>query len=148
MAKVATKAKTKNRDRKFLESAPEISIFMACFAMRNSLLDLDRARADSSITPAQFSEQCNSILDQFHETAEATHRFDIIIPVRDDGSFSSFFWRWFHWWDDYLKTIPAQALRRISDLALDRRPGLDQYRPEGDWVNYHTSRPGFSIVKA
>ncbi len=144
MAKVASKnKKAAPGSDTYLLTAPEISIFTALFSMRNSLLDLEQQRAKFSND--EFFRQFNCVLAQFTETAEATHRFDVVLPVIQLGKFSSGFWRWFNWWHEYLTGLPEPEQMKIERLAMDRLPGLEAYRPSGDWIN-GSGHPSFVIT--
>jgi len=84
------------------------------------------------------------VLSQLASTAEATERFDIVLPVMDYGQFSPYFWRWYNWWDDYLKGLQSREINLIDRMARNRKPGVEGYRPEGDWNRYrHT--PAFRL---
>ncbi|HVV70682.1 MAG TPA: hypothetical protein VHI52_04145, partial [Verrucomicrobiae bacterium] len=61
------------------------------------------------------------------------------------GCFSPFFWRWFNWWDDYMKALSSSEIGQIDRLARGRKPAVEDYRPDGSWLRYrHT--PSFRLV--
>jgi hypothetical protein len=143
-----TKSKPKavsSSDNAYLLTAPEISIFTAVFAMRNSLLELERNHLGGIIEQSDFFKKFNTILAEFTETAEATHRFDIVLPVMAFGKFSSSFWRWFNWWDQYMESLSNPDRIRLHTLAMDRLPGLESYRPPGHWSGC-SPKPAFTVI--
>jgi hypothetical protein len=145
MQKTKSKPATSSGDRAYLLTAPEISIFLVCYSMRNSLLELEHSHNEGLAPPEEFFSRFNMILAQFTETAEATYRFDIVLPVMALGMFSPSFWRWFHWWDSYLEGLTHRERVRLERLAMDRLPGIDSYRPPGDWSNC-SCLPAFKII--
>ncbi len=77
-------------DTEFLLSAPEINIFSAC----RHVVDLLVAAQEPARGGARQSggnERVSPLLAQLCRLAEATQRFDIVLPVMAEGTFSSFF---------------------------------------------------------
>src|SRR5262249_1210318 len=103
MPKTTSKLKVRVPKEKDLLHRPEITIFLVCREMVNELRGLAWAYNAQEITKSVFMERCKVILAELNEAADATERFDIVLPVMDYGRFSPFFWRWFNWWDDYFK---------------------------------------------
>jgi hypothetical protein len=145
MPKLKSKAKFKaeNSDRFLLES-PEVSIFLACVSAVNELRNLAAAYECGDVSRVAFSRQSTTIVAGLCEVASATERFDIVCPVLEFGKFSPFFWRWFNWWNDFLKDLTP---RQVSYLERSAREGAASrcHRPQNDWVKYrHT--PAFALV--
>ena len=132
--------------QRFLLCAPEISIFGICCVMVDELRGLERGFKCSQLTQSAFLDKCTAVLAQLTETARATERFGIILPVMAYGQFSPFFWRWFNWWDDYFQGLSSAEISEIETLARERMPEANNYRPEGDWVRYRHA-PAFTISK-
>lgn len=143
--KTTTKPKKQVRveDARFLQTAPEISVFMACFGLVNELKVL-HAKRETGLGEREFDRRFNGVLSQFCSVADSTYRFDLVLPVRGYGQFSSFFWRWFNWWDDYLKALTPLQISHIEWLASERSPDVNEFRPPGDWLA-HRSDPAFTI---
>ncbi len=141
MPKTTLKTKVQLRkDNKFLVEGPEVSVFLACLGSMNQLRSLEFAFRRGGLQDSAFFEHFNTVLAHLASIAEATERFDIVMPVMDYGCFSPFFWRWFNWWDDYLKSLSTDEIGQIERLARMRKPAAERYRPEGDWVHYrHTA---------
>src|SRR5216684_5406454 len=117
-----------------LRSAPEVSVFMVCRAMVEELRTLACAFNAHQITKRLFMAKCKTVLSHLHEAAEVTERFDIVLPVMEYGRFSPFFWRWFNWWEDYLKELTPKQLGQIERLAREVKPAIKKHRPSEDWV--------------
>lgn len=145
MQKTKSKPASSNSDKAYLLTAPEISIFLVCYSMRNTMLELEHEHQQGLVPQEEFFSRFNTVLAQFTETADATHRFDIVLPVTELGRFSPSFWRWFHWWDNYLDGLTHRERVRLERLAMDRLPGIDTYRPPGDWLKC-SSLPAFRII--
>jgi hypothetical protein len=124
------------KDQTFFLSAPEISIFVACCVMVNELLGAERALRNGDISRSVFEEKSKAVLDRLTEAANATQRFDIILPVMERGRFSPFFWRWFNWWDDYLKELTPSQVAETERRARERGSLMDNLRPKDHWVKY------------
>src|SRR6266478_2514398 len=107
--------------------APEVSVFLACRAMVNELRGQALAFNAQEITKSTFMETCKGILGQLNAAADATERFDIVLPVMDYGRFSPFFWRWFNWWDDYFKELTPKQVGQIERLARERKPSVKKH---------------------
>ncbi|MGH7968484.1 MAG: hypothetical protein ACREIC_07110 [Limisphaerales bacterium] len=146
MPKATVKTKVQvRRDHKVLTDAPEVSVFLICLGLINQLRSLEQAFRQGTLKDRVFFDKFNTVLAQLSSIAEATERFDILLPVMDYGCFSPFFWRWFNWWDDYMKALDSSEIGQIDRLARTRKPSVGEYRPEGDWVQYrHT--PSFRLV--
>jgi hypothetical protein len=150
VAKLMPKTKIKSsftvaRRRHFQLEAPEVSIFLACLASVNELRALANAYDCGEMTRTQFSQDSSTIVGELNELASATERFDIVCPVMEFGSFSPFFWRWFNWWNDYLKELRPRQVSYLEKLAREDAPSLDARRPKDHWVRYrHT--PAFALV--
>lgn len=145
--KTTTKPKKAARarlDAEFLAAAPEVSIFMACFGLVNELKVLHKWRERGDLTERDFDNRFNCALSTFSLVADATWRFDLLLPVMGYAKFSTCFWRWFNWWDDYIKAQPPMQLAHIEWLAKVCSHDVDQFRPAGDWLE-HRSDPAFTI---
>jgi hypothetical protein len=146
MPKIAVKTKVQvEQDNDFLTVAPEVSIFLACLGMVDELRHLERVFRASAMSDQTFFEQFNEILGQLTHVAEATARFDVLLPVMDYGKFSPFFWRWFNWWDDFLQTLTPRQIGQLERLARGRKPTINRRRPREDWLRYRQT-PAFTLV--
>jgi hypothetical protein len=146
MPKTKTKSSfTVGRKRNFRLEAPEVSIFLACLASINELRSLANTYDCGGLTRTEFSRESSVVVAELNQLAAATERFDILCPVMEFGSFSPFFWRWFNWWNDYLKELKPRQISYLEKLAREEAPALSTHRPNDDWVRYrHT--PAFALV--
>ena len=133
------------KGKRHLREAPEVSVFMVCRAMVEELRSLAGAFNAQEITKRVFMSKCKTVLAQLHEAAEVTERFDIVLPVMDYGQFSPFFWRWFNWWDDYLKELSPRQVAHIQWLANKLKPAIDAHRPGAHWLRYRHAA-AFTLV--
>lgn len=124
------------KDATFYLSAPEISVFVACCVMINELRGLERAVHAGDIRDPLFREKSRAIIKRLSEAVEAMHRFDIVQPILPSGLFSPFFWRWFNWWDDYLKALTPSEVAETERRAHERGTLLEDLRPKGHWLAY------------
>lgn len=127
------------RELAFFLGAPEISVFVACCVMINELRGLRRSRQSGDITETVFQTKNQSVLDRLSEAVEATQRFDVIFPVMARDRFSPFFWRWFNWWDDYLKSLTPSQVAETEQHAREDGSLIDDLRPKGHWVKYRST---------
>jgi hypothetical protein len=138
-----TKLKTSEveveKDKTFFLSAPEISVFVACCVMVNELRGMERALKNGDISPGTFEEKTTTLLKRLNEAVEATDRFDIVLPVLEPGQFSPFFWRWFNWWDDYLKALTPSQIAETERRTRERGSLIDDLRPKDHWVKYRNT---------
>jgi len=146
MPKTKIKPKVRvERSQEYLRTAPEVSIFLACVATVNQLRCLAAAYEVGEITRVSFSRQSTCVVAELSELADATERFDIVCPVIEFGRFSPFFWRWFNWWNDFLKDFNARQIGYLEKKAREGANLTAAHRPQGDWVRYrHT--PAFALV--
>ena len=128
-------------EREFLLHAPEVLLFSACLGIIQKVLTLERTFIARKINRAAFIRRINILFSQLMRTAEATERFDIVMPVADFGQFSPAFWRWFNWWDDYRKSLTPTEIDRLERLAQTCSPTINDHRPEGDWQTYRQTPP-------
>ncbi len=119
-----------------LHNAPEFIVFSACLVTIESLRSLADKFADGKIDQPTFVAQTASLLFRLRRTAEATQRFDVVMPVMDSDKFSPFFWGWFNWWFDYSTQLTLTQFEKLEKLAQQRRKGLAKHRPKGDWLHY------------
>ena len=146
MPKTKTKLKVPAvQDEKFLLEGPEVSIFLACLAAVNELRWLASAYECGELNRIAFSRESTSVVARLSELASATERFDIVCPVIEFGKFSPFFWRWFNWWNDFLRDWTGRQVKRLERLVREGDPAGVAQRPDNDWVRYrHT--PAFALV--
>ena len=146
MPKTTLKQKVQvRRVTDFLRDAPEVSIFLATLGLMNQLRALEQAFNKGELRDRVFFNKFNAVLAQLTSIVEATERFDIVTPIIDYGQYSPFFWRWYNWWDDYVKGLSSKELGSLDRLARACKPSVEDYRPAGDWVTYrHT--PSFKLV--
>jgi len=146
MPKTKIKSKVRVEQKEdYLRNAPEVSIFLSCVAAVNQLRCLAAAYEVGEITRVAFSRQSTCVVADLSQLADATERFDIVCPVLEFGRFSPFFWRWFNWWNDFLKDLTARQVGHLEKLAREGRDHGATHRPQGDWVQYrHT--PAFALV--
>lgn len=123
----------------FFLSAPEISVFVACCVMINEFHGLEKAAHSGDITKKVLDEKSKKLLERLTDAAEATHRFDVVFPVIGRGQFSPFFWGWFNWWDDYLKSLTPSQVAETERRARDGGSLIDDLRPRGHWLRYRNT---------
>ena len=133
------------QDKEFLSNATEVCLFLVCLGLVNELRRLEAATKRGELTRRDLSCKARVVLAQLNETADATERFDIVMPVMGYGQFSPFFWRWFNWWDDYLKGLSLARLGHLARQARKRVQTVNGYRPENHWMNYRQT-PAFSLI--
>ena len=129
------------KDREFLLDAPEVVIFSACHGIIQRVLTLEWVFKAGRIDEAEFSHRINTLVWQLTRTAEATQRFDIVMPVTAFGRFSPSFWRWFNWWDDYRRSLTPTEIAQLERLAQARAPAINDHRPKGDWQTCRQTPP-------
>lgn len=143
-------------DKDLLLSVPEISVWMTAFGCLRSVDEYLVEWRGDRITEKQYFKSINACLVNLAETADATHRFGVLLPSTiephyrkhmrelDDAflkvDFSPSFWRWYNWWSDYINTLKAYERKHVYHLAMERLRGLEAYRPAGDWL-HHRSNP-------
>lgn len=134
--KTAAKAKKVAREnREFMDTAAEVSVFMACFGLMAEASGLSRKA--SLVRPEVYAREMFALMRQLSEAAESTIRFSIVRPVEGFGTFSVFFWRWFNWWNDYVKSLNPDEVTELLRAVRDRDQAyLDSHRPAGDWLDY------------
>ena len=131
--------------REFLRNAPEVSVFITCLGLVNELRGSEAAFKRGESTQRDFQDKASTVLAHLNVTVDATERFDIVMPVMGYGQFSPFFWRWFNWWDDYLKGLSLTQLDDLARQAQERVQTVDGYRPENHWVTYRNT-PAFTLL--
>lgn len=145
-----------------LLSTPEISVWMTAFGCLREISDISAAYQAKKLTPEKYYRSVNHMLVELAETADDTHRFGVLLPssiepnykkrvsALKDGfvqvEFSLSFWRWFNWWDDYMKSMPPVARNELYKLVTYRLPEVENYRPDGDWIS-HRKEPGLVLCR-
>ena len=130
------------RHREFLLDPPEVAVFMACCIIVNELRGLERALKTSEINEPVFIDKSQILIQKLAKAAAGTERFDLIMPVLDDGHFSPFFWRWFNWWEDYFRGLSPSEIGEIERLGRELRLEVNDFRPKHNWTTYRRT-PGF-----
>ncbi len=128
-----------DKDQTFFLGAPEISVFVACCVMVNELRGLLRSRQADDISETTFQEKAKSVLKRLNEAVQATQRFDVVLPVMGQDQFSPFFWRWFNWWDDYLKALTPSQVAQTERRAREAGTLISDLRPKGHWLKYRSA---------
>ena len=133
-------------DTEFLLHAPEISIFSACRHIVELVLAEQAAVNSGETAASRYDELVRPLFAQLWNLAQATQRFDIVVPFTVEADLSPFFWRWFNWWYDYRQGLTAEALDRVHRLQEASDPAALEYRPPGDWLAYRPTAPsGFKL---
>jgi hypothetical protein len=125
-------------DTEFLCHAPEIYIFSACRHVVDLINALGPAAAGETKS-SRDTERLERLLAQLEALADATERFDIIVPFTPESGFSPFFWRWFNWWWDYRQRLTQEELDEVHQLQDCHDPAVIKYRPRGGWITYRDS---------
>lgn len=126
-------------DNEFLLNAPEIYIFSAC----RHIVELIGAARKAAGTQRKdwFNEQVAHLFAQLSALAQASQRFDIVMPFTPESGFSSFFWSWYNWWHDYRQRLTADELDLVHRLQDTFDSAALAYRPRGDWLWYRSTPP-------
>lgn len=109
--------------------------------MLNELSGLQRARQCGEIRGGPFQEKSKALLERLGEAVEATQRFDVVLPLMPANQFSPFFWRWFNWWDDFLKALTPSQVAETERRARERTTLIENLRPAGHWIEYRSAPP-------
>jgi len=146
MPKTKIKSKVKGESSaRFLLDAPEVSIFLSCVAAVNQLRGLAAEYEAGEVSRIAFSRRSTTVVAELSELAGATERFDIVCPVLEFGRFSPFFWRWFNWWNDFLKDHTPRQVSQLVRFAQGATVGSSGHRPKDHWLTYR-STPAFALV--
>jgi hypothetical protein len=126
-------------DNEFLLNAPEIYIFSAC----RHIIELIATARKAAGTHRKdwFNEQVAHLFAQLSALAQASQRFDIVMPFTPESGFSPFFWSWYNWWHDYREHLTADELDLVHRLQDTFDPAALAYRPPGDWLWYRSTPP-------
>lgn len=131
-------------DHEFLLHAPEIFVFSSCFGLVRQLRIIEGLFKPGEAGRMFFARRIDSLLFDLTCAAQATNRFDLVMPVIERGRFSPCFWRWFNWWSDYRNTLTPEQIAHIERLGREGNPAVKHYRPEGDWARYRQT-PAFVL---
>lgn len=128
-------------DTEFLLNAQEIYIFSACRHILEQLQAVQGAVNAGQSGLSRPPERVNLLINQLRGLAQATERFDIVVPWTPEAGFSPFFWRWFNWWHDYRQSLTRKQLERVHRLQDAFDPAVLKYRPGGDWLRFRETPP-------
>jgi hypothetical protein len=150
--------------RDILNEGPEICVWMTAFGCLNEMHDILVLYRDGVIDKKAYFKRTNKMLVELADVADAATRFELVLPVCltpnykeelaslddifVDVTFHPVFWRWFNWWDDYIRAVRAEskeAAERIYLVAMERLPELETYRPSGTWLKYR-SNPSILLI--
>ncbi len=145
--KIKPQVSETEKDVTLFLSAPEISVFVACCVMVNELRGLQRSTHLGDINKSVSQVKSSAVWERLSAAAEATQRFDVLLPVMERGQFSPFFWRWFNWWDDYLRALSPSQVAETERRAREQGSLAEHLRPRGHWVGYR-STPALSFEHA
>lgn len=126
-------------DTEFLVRAPEIYIFSACRHLVTLIKAAERAGASGRKNAPMQVEKRDHLFAQLSALAQATERFDIVLPYSPEFGFSRFFWRWFNWWSDYRRGLTREQLDHIHRLQDEKDLAALDYRPTGDWLTHRAA---------
>lgn len=135
-------------------TTPEIRVWMTIFGCLDNLRDLTARRKAGKITNESFYKESNETLVGLAEVADITHRFGVLLPstlepnyrrriqqLKDNFirvEFSPSFWRWYNWWDDYIRTLSPDQIKHIRRITTEECLGAEDYRPTGEWYGYRS----------
>lgn len=143
-------------------NSPEISVWMTAFGGLREIADLYAAHEAGKLSTEKYYQTVNAMLVELAETADLTHQFGILLPAAIEPNykrrlrvlfdafikveFSPSFWRWFNWWDDYMKSLPQADRNNLYKLVTYRLPEVETFRPLGDWIGYR-NEPAIVLCK-
>jgi hypothetical protein len=145
MPKPNTKLAQVQKQQQFLQNPPEVSCFIMCLVMVNQLRLLERAFQGGEIPESAFNSKAKALLSQLTPAVALTERFDIVMPVIGTGQFSTPFWRWFNWWEDYFGSLSATEMTEIERLGREMQATVNEYRPAGHWIS-HRDTTAFALI--
>ena len=148
MSKTISKSKgSKKRasDLEFRNSAPEIMVFLALYGLIYALKEAYTESVRTKETVYDFSMKISPLYLRFRLAVEATSRFDLVLPIQGASTISTSLWRWYNWWDDYVKTLTPHQLEVISGYGKVNDPEVEKFRPDGDWIGYRADS-SFTLV--
>jgi hypothetical protein len=146
MPNTKPKPKLPAEQEQFLLNPPEIAVFMACCVVVNELRALEQAFKAGEIERGTFSAKTGSLLPKLSKAAYGCERFDVVMPVLEGNQFSTVFWRWFNWWEDYFLKLTPLEICEIERLGKELRFSVNDYRPKTHWSTYRRT-PGFGILE-
>jgi hypothetical protein len=53
-------------------------------------------------------------------------------PLMDDSKPSEEYWKWFHWWNDYVNSMSQEKWSELS-IKIEAKEDISAWRPSGDW---------------
>jgi len=59
-------------------------------------------------------------------------RFGLAKPTEDDGRPTPEYWKWYRWWDGYIKSLSEEEFSAL-EVALDKGVDVSKWRPTGSW---------------
>ena len=134
----------------FLETAPEISVYMALQGLVQALYEVNGKKSlDCKIAPDIDTKllMYNALFARVADLIEATYRFGIlrpviiVIPEEYVYEFSPFVWRWYNWWTDYMNTMSPKQIEDLWRMHTEHDPELFKIRPPGHWIAYRQGAP-------
>ena len=54
------------------------------------------------------------------------------VPTVEDGRPTEDYWKWFRWWDSYIKGLSNEEWN-VLDNKIKKEEDISAYRPKGDW---------------
>jgi hypothetical protein len=142
-----------------LLACPEISVWMSAMGCLRTIGEYQVAWQSNTLSDRAYFRSVNSSLLELAASAEATHRFDVVLPVTVQNTWwgrkareREFlevqiyppFWRWYNWWGDYLLSMIQSDRDFLYKLVLEQRPEVENYRPPGDWLK-HRAEPALIL---
>jgi len=110
--------------------------------MVNELRALEQAFKAEEISRDTFLAKSDTLLPKLSKAASGSERFDVVMPVLEGNQFSTVFWRWFNWWEDYFLKLTPLEICEIERLGKELRFSVNDYRPRSHWIKYRRT-PGF-----
>ena len=117
-----------------LENGQEIELYMFIESAGGFIFYMEHDMADGRIPekdwPAIDRDIANVRAQQLLVAAKLT-RFGITANL-PDGSTSTDYWKWYHWWSNYIRSLSDEEYQFLN-RAISQKKDLSTWQPQGSW---------------
>ena len=129
--------------KSLIETCPEVGLYLIINEIGGYLWHMNHG-----LSHGRIEDPTGSIVESFPKCREQQiqavkqlqDRFGVPALESDGETPTESYWKWFRWWDGYIKGLNDVEWKKLNDACAAHYKGedvsLDEWRPEGEWQNH------------
>jgi len=118
--------------KRIVENGPEIYAYMYIQQLGGAIWRLNHDAADGRIPDSpKIDRDIAEMRKQQLELIKSLSKYGVE-PLNEDGHPTEQYWKWYHWWNNYIEGLPQIDWQRL-DKEMSENIDVSNWRPPGSW---------------